>query len=107
MSEWLKAHPIALPTATLLVNVLGCLVVGLALPWLLAREADSATHHARLLVVIGVLGAFTTYSTFGVETFELWRSGRWGLSLGYVACHLVLGLAAVGAGVWVSERLSA
>lgn len=103
----LKDHPIALPAATLAINVVGCFAVGLVLPWLLAREADGAGHHARLLVVVGAIGAFTTYSTFGVDTLTLWREGKPGVALAYVAMHLVLGLAAVAVGAMIGERIIA
>jgi CrcB protein len=102
-----KEHPLALPAATLTVNVAGCLAVGLVLPWLMAREGDGSPHHLRLLVVVGALGAFTTYSTFGVETFTLWREGKMGIALGSVALHLVLGFAAVAVGVLIGERVLA
>ncbi len=100
----LEQHPLALPTATLLVNVLGCLAIGAILPWLLAREADGATQHMRLLIVIGGLGALTTYSAFGLETLTFWREGRITVALGYVASHLVLGFAAVALGAWVGQK---
>lgn len=101
----LKEHPLALPAATLLVNVAGCLAIGAVLPWLLAREADGAAQHARLLVVVGVLGALTTYSTFGLETMTLWREGKAGIAVGYVALHLILGLGAVAIGAWLGQRI--
>lgn len=103
----LREHPLALPAATLAVNVAGCLAIGLVLPWLLSREADGAAHHLRLLVVVGVLGAFTTYSTFGIETFALWREGKIGVALAYVAMHLLFGLAAVAVGAMLGERMIA
>ncbi len=103
----LKEHPLALPAATLAVNVAGCLAIGMVLPWLLAREEDGAAHHMRLLVVVGALGAFTTYSTFGVETLTLWREGKIGVALAYVAMHLVFGFAAVALGAMLGERIIA
>lgn len=103
----LKDHPLALPAATLAVNIVGCFAVGLVLPWLLARETDGAAHHMRLLVVVGALGAFTTYSTFGVETLTLWREGKLGLALGYVALHLVFGFVAVAMGALIGEKMIA
>lgn len=102
-----KEHPLALPAATLTVNVAGCLAVGLVLPWLLSREDDGSPHHLRLLVVVGALGAFTTYSTFGVETVMLWREGKMGFAFGSVALHLVLGFAAVAVGALIGERVLA
>lgn len=100
----MPGHALALPAATLLVNVVGCLGIGLLLPWLLAREAGGAGPHARLLVVVGVLGSLTTFSTFGHETLTFWREGRMGLAFGVVAVHLLLGLGAVAVGAWAGQR---
>ncbi|MEO1278354.1 MAG: fluoride efflux transporter CrcB [Planctomycetota bacterium] len=100
----LREHTLALPAATLLVNVIGCFAIGAVLPWLLAREADGAAGHLRLLLVVGLLGGLTTYSAFGFEAIALWREGRGTIAIGYVALHLVLGLAAVGIGMLIGER---
>ena len=100
----LREHTLALPAATLLVNILGCLAIGAVLPWLLEREADGAATHVRLLLVVGFLGGLTTYSAFGFEAIALWREGRSGVALGYVALHLVLGFVAVGVGAWLGQR---
>lgn len=100
----LQGHTLALPAATLLVNVVGCLAIGVLLPWLLMRESDGAAAHARLLLVVGVLGSLTTYSTYGYEVLTLWREGRMTLAMATVALHLTLGLGAVAVGVWAGQR---
>ena len=81
---------------TLLVNTLGCLVVGAIAGWVGARgDLDPQT---RGLLVIGVLGSFTTFSAFGNEVIELAQAGRNLAAAGVVAAHLSLGLGAVIAG---------
>jgi CrcB protein len=86
------------PWATFTVNLLGCLLIGL----LLGRiAADGRWQAWRPFLGIGVLGGFTTYSAFAVETVDLVGEGAWWLGLAYVAASLVGGLAAVAAG----ERL--
>ena len=62
------------PYGTLAVNALGCLVIGFLA--VLAEERGIFTPEARALVFVGVLGAFTTFSTFSYETSSLLRSGQ-------------------------------
>jgi CrcB protein len=85
-----------LPIATLLVNVTGCLAFGLAAGWL-ARESDSA----RLFALTGVLGGYTTFSTFGAESVSLARTSP-ARAAAYVLASVALGLVAFGAGAWMS-----
>src|SRR5215207_8296023 len=84
------------PVGTLVVNVLGCLVIGfLSEP---AEEHGLFTAEARAFVFIGILGGFTTFSTFGNETMNLLRNGQNTLAFCNAAGHLILGLGAVWAG---------
>ncbi len=94
----------AFPWTTLGVNALGCFLIGWWLPLLRAR--GSAGEDWRLLLVVGGLGGFTTYSAFAAETLELWRTGSSGRVVGYVAASLVLGLLAVVAGAAVQQALA-
>ena len=84
------------PYGTLVVNVAGCLVIGLLGYWGEARQVF--TLESRLLIFTGVLGGFTTFSAFGAETMELARKGAGGLAVANVAASVVLGLAGVWAG---------
>ena len=84
------------PAATLLVNVLGCLAIGLL--GAIGQQASPWSVNARLFLFTGVLGGFTTFSAFGYETFELARTGLAGGALLNVAAQLTLGLAAVFVG---------
>ena len=84
------------PVGTLVVNVLGCLVIGFLSE--LAEEHGLFTAEARAFVFIGILGGFTTFSTFSNETMNLLRNGQNTLAFGNAAGHLILGLGAVWAG---------
>jgi CrcB protein len=88
------------PVGTLVVNVLGCLVIGFLSE--LAEEHGLFTAEARAFVFIGILGGFTTFSTFGNETMNLLRNGQNTLALGNAAGHLILGLGAV----WLGRTLA-
>ena len=81
---------------TLLVNVTGCLALGFLLE--LERGTEFVTHPMRLLVAVGFLGAFTTFSTFGYETLRFLQNGATQTAVLNVAANLVLGLAAVWLG---------
>lgn len=87
-----------LPWATLLVNVVGCLAIGMV-----AASAAVAAGPAwlRPFVITGVLGGFTTFSALALETGLLMDAGRVGLAVGYVAATMVAGLLAVRLGVRV------
>jgi CrcB protein len=84
------------PYGTLVVNVLGCLVIGFLSE--LAEGRGVLTPEARAFLVVGFLGGFTTFSTFGNETINLLRDGESLRGLLNVAAHLLLGLAAVYGG---------
>ena len=83
------------PWATLGINVTGCFVLAMVLAGPGASRWSSATTTA---VAVGLLGAYTTFSTFGYETFTLLREGRTAAAVGYVALSLAAGLAASALG---------
>lgn len=86
-----------LPHATAIVNVVGCLVVGL-LAGLVATQELAMTADRRALIFVGVMGGFTTFSAFGLDTLTLVHEGRLGLAVGNVVLQVGVGLAAVFAG---------
>ncbi|WP_227874276.1 fluoride efflux transporter CrcB [Tumebacillus algifaecis] len=84
----------AWPLPTFLVNVLGSFCMGLLV-------AVTAEGTLRWFLGTGVLGAFTTFSTFGVEAVTLWERGRTGLAIAYVLASACIGIGAAGLGyVW-------
>lgn len=90
----------AFPAGTLGVNLVGCFAVGLL--WEpLAHTALSP--HARTFFLIGVLGAFTTFSTFGIESVNLLRAGELRLLVLNLLLSNVLGIALVLLGLGVSR----
>jgi fluoride exporter len=86
----------AFPYGTLLVNVLGCFAIGLLLP--LTAHRLPLSEPLRLLLVTGLLGGFTTFSSFGHETYSLLLKGQWLAALLYVSASVFIGLLAVFAG---------
>ena len=95
--------PAAFPWGTFVVNAVGCLAIGVVAT--LADEAELVTPMVRLFVVGGVLGGFTTFSTFGIETWQLVEDGRAALALTYAAGSLVAGVAGVVIGVAATRSL--
>jgi CrcB protein len=92
----------AFPWGTMAVNVLGCFLIGLL--WA-ATERAPISPRTSLFLFTGVLGAFTTFSTYGLETFNLLRGGEMGPSLANVLVSNVVGLAAVAAGFALTQFL--
>ena len=84
------------PAGTLVVNVTGSLLIGLVAG--LAESRSLLTAEARLLLVTGVLGGYTTFSAFSLETLLLLRSGQTLTALASVALQVCLGVAAAFAG---------
>ena len=89
--------------STLFANVAGSLLLGVLLGWRLRRSAPSTFTIP--LIGIGLLGSFTTFSLFAVETGDLLRDGRVGLAAGYAIGSVVAGLVAALAGERVGRVL--
>lgn len=104
MSAWV--HSVAgrgFPYGTLAVNVLGCLLMGFLFALFVERLSSDSVVRAGIL--IGVLGGFTTFSSFSIETFNLLEDGLWlkaGINAG---ASLVLCLAATWIGVITARAL--
>lgn len=96
VQQWSKS--VEFPYGTLAVNLIGCLVIGFLSQ--LAETHGVFTAESRAFVFVGVLGGFTTFSSFGNETMNLLREGESLLALANITAQLVLGLSAVWLG-WV------
>jgi CrcB protein len=99
--EWTRRDDF--PVGTLAVNVIGCLVIGLLSQVAEARGAFSG--ETRAFVFVGILGGFTTFSSFGNETMNLWRDGEGLLAMVNVAAQLLLGLGAVWLGRLLGDKI--
>jgi CrcB protein len=103
-----SAH--AFPWSTLLINASGCFLIGVLM--VLITEVASAPRLLRPFLGVGVLGGFTTFSTYAVDTLRLLTAGRPGVAVAYVAGTLVAAMAAVflganatrTAGAWWAVR---
>ncbi len=103
VSGWVqKLGTGSFPLGILVVNVTGCLVIGL----LAARFAGPhlVREEYRLALLVGVLGAFTTFSTFGLDTFSLANEGQVRLAMLNVVLSNVCGLASVWIGYRMGEK---
>ena len=108
VADWGQARwGIFFPYGTLLVNLLGCLLIGLLLGGFERRfEALAAVPvELRLMLMTGFLGAFTTFSSYELEAFVLLRQGAWERALIYVLGSIVLGLLLVLLGVRLGRAL--
>ena len=91
------------PLGTLTVNVIGCLLIGLGGGLIESHQYFSP--QLRAFLFIGVLGSFTTFSTFGLETFYLAKNGQWLISIGNMGISLIVGIGAVVAGHMLSRLI--
>ena len=91
------------PVGTLVVNTIGCLVFGFLTP-LLAERAHIPEAY-RMGMIIGFLGSFTTFSSFGFDTVDFVQSGYWSKAFLNVFASLLLGCGAIFAGIWMASRV--
>jgi CrcB protein len=102
LGTWIQAasQSIDFPYGTLTVNLIGCFVIGLLSQ--LAEARGVFTPETRALVFFGVLGGFTTFSSFGNDTINLLRDGETFNALANIGTNVVLGLALVWLGRMVA-----
>jgi len=101
ISGWLNnaEHPI--PMGTLSVNVLGSFLMGVC--FVLILEKARLSPELRPLLMVGFLGAFTTFSTFSLETVAMIGEGHIMSALIYISLSVLLCIAALGAGLWLTR----
>ena len=91
------------PWATFWTNASGSFALGLIMALLLERFPPS--RYLQPLVATGFLGAYTTYSTFAVDTDLLIKDGHTAIGVAYAAASLAAGFVAVGAGLWAARAV--
>lgn len=106
ISGWMqdKSGSISFPYGTLSVNLIGCFFIGFLT--FLVETRSFFSVETRSFILIGLLGSFTTFSTFGNETLVLLRGGRIDMAALYTGMHLVIGVTMVwmgritASGIW-------
>ncbi len=91
----------AFPWGTLVVNGCGCLLF--AFVWSLAEQRGVISSQTRTIVLVGFMGAFTTFSTYMFESGQMLRDGQWGWAAGNVVLQNGIGLAALFGGAWLAR----
>ena len=95
--------PATWPWATFSVNLLGGFAMGLVAGWFALKAAEGG-QDLRLFLATGVLGGFTTFSAFSLETMNMLRSGEASKAFAYAALSVIFSVAALGLGLWIAKR---
>lgn len=103
VSQYVQAKFLsAFPFGTLSVNIIGCLIIGIAFG---LTDRGNLTPEWRLFLVTGFCGGFTTFSSFSNETVSLLRDGQLWYAFTYIAISVLLGLIATYAGITIIKLL--
>ncbi len=97
-----RVSPANLPWGTFAVNALGCLLFGFV--WSLAEERMLISGATRMIVLVGFMGAFTTFSTFAFETAQLLDDSQWLLAGANLLLHNVTGVVLVLVGLAIGKQ---
>jgi CrcB protein len=100
-----RLWPMGFPLATLLINVIGSAAMGIFIG-LMARFLPPWQNEARLFIAVGILGGFTTFSTFSLDTIALIERGDWLLAGAYVLLSVVLCLIGLYLGLLVTRGVA-
>ncbi len=93
------------PWGTLVANVLGGLAMGLLVGWLAFRV--SGGEHLRLFLAVGVLGGFTTFSSFSLEALRMIETKAYGTAAGYISASVIFSIFAVFLGLIIARKVFA
>lgn len=96
-----KKNTTSFPIQTLLVNVLGCLLIGILIGYFAKHQNENET--LKLLFVTGFCGGFTTFSAFGLENMTLLQNQNYQTAFLYITLSLILGILAVGIGIFITK----
>lgn len=88
-----QVNPVHFPWGTFSVNILGCLFAGIFL--VVSEQFPALNQEARLFIVTGLLGGFTTFSAFGIETLSLIRRGELLIAASYASLSVIVGVCAM------------
>jgi len=100
-STWFSQFPrFGFPLGTFAVNFIGCTLLGIFVGLGLGK---TTTLPLREFAAIGILGGFTTFSTFGLESFEMLQAGQFKMTAIYVLGSIVLGISGIGLGILITR----
>ena len=98
ITRWAVTVGLGSTWGTVAINVAGCFLIGWFGTLTLHTGRYPLSDNARLFVMVGICGGFTTFSSFSLQTFDLMREGEWWRAVLNVAASFILCLAAVAAG---------
>lgn len=99
-SQLTKLFPSAFPWGTFVVNITGCLVIGLVYGF--AQRYQWFSPELRFFLATGICGGYTTFSSFAYENVQLIQSGDFGILAAYTAASLVLGIGCAALGAFIT-----
>ncbi|TCB81005.1 fluoride efflux transporter CrcB [Acinetobacter sp. ANC 4173] len=91
------------PWATWCINLLGCFLAGVFFAF--SQQYPALQNNARLFLMVGILGGFTTFSSFGLETFNLLREGQALWAIGYAVSSVIIGVILLAVGYVIFSYL--
>ncbi|CAM4188066.1 fluoride efflux transporter CrcB [Acinetobacter pragensis] len=102
-SLWLIKPSGLFPWTTWWVNMLGCFLAGIFFAF--TQKYPVLQQETRLFLMVGILGGFTTFSSFGLETFQLLKQGQNGWALMYVFSSLMVGVIVLSLGFYLFQAV--
>ena len=91
------------PWATWSINILGCFLAGVFFAF--TQRYPVLQNETRLFLMVGILGGFTTFSSFGLETFQLIRQGQLPLALAYTVSSVIVGVIFLAIGFYLFQMI--
>jgi fluoride exporter len=100
---WLFKPSNLFPWTTWTINIVGCLVAGIFFAF--SQKYPVLQQEARLFLMVGILGGFTTFSSFGLESFQLLKQGQMSLAFVYMASSVIVGVIALMIGFYITHSI--